>query len=297
MTGFRVCLCGVLSLGVVTNLWGASPAIGMARAAGNFAVNRSMVSGQATLFDGALVETGNIASRLELANGSRIELNPNSAIAVHASEAVLEKGSGQFVNAGGYAVEARTLRIQTGGPGALAQVRLTGAHNVQVAALEGSARVFSKTGVLVARLDPGLTNTFDPYAAPPDAFDMRGCLLYHPDGGQIGLAVDDQIYQITGAHLAGIVGNRVHAVGSSGTTGAMPGVSAVVGVTSLEVTDVGGCVAAAARFPGWSATPPSGTAAVMATAGGHHTGLIIAGVAVVAAGGAILAVELSGKSK
>src|SRR6185437_4248605 len=132
---------------------------------------------------------------------------------------------------------------------------LTGAREVQVAALNGFVRVFSKTGVLVARLDPRMANTFDPSAAPPDSFDMNGCLIYHPDGRQFGLVVENQLYQAKGSNLARNVGNRVHLVGKLSTETGIQGVSAVVEATSMELTESGGCTASAGRFPGWSAKP------------------------------------------
>lgn len=295
MNRLTVCVVGVGVLGTLYVLAAASPAIGTATATGSFAVNQSAVTGKATLFDGAVVETAKSSSRVDLSNGSRIELNANSSLLVNGTQAVLQKGSGQFVGLGSYNLRARTLRIEPTGPSAVAQVRLTGERNVEVAALAGSVRVFSANGILVALLDPRMMNTFDPYAASPEAFDTNGCLLFHPDGKQFGLVVDNQIYQLAGGSLAGNVGNRVHVAGNTGT-GAMQGVAGLVTVTSVQLSDVGGCVAAAGRFPGWSAQGPGGTVAAAAPKR-THTGAIIAGVAVAGGGGAIAAVALSGKSK
>lgn len=294
MAGLNVYLLGALSLGAVSSLWGSSPAIGTATAKGTFAVNKSQVSGSATLFDGSLVETGTASSRLQLGNGSRIDLNANSSVTVHGSEAVLEKGSGEFGAAAGFNLQARTLRIETEGAGAKAEVRLNGDRDILVKALIGPVRVFSKTGVLVALVNPGMGVTLDPYAAPADDFDMSGCLLKQASGPLLGLAVDNVLYQLTGANLGANVGNRVHIVGTRGSSpGGLRGAAASVTVTKIEVTDVGGCLAAAARFDGMTAQAqlgPGGTGKDAGKVGmSTQTKTIIAGVAIAGAGGGIVA--------
>src|SRR5512133_2190888 len=102
MSGLKLYLFGALSLGLVSGVWAASPGIGTATAKGSFTINQSKVSGSATLFDGTKVETGAISSKIELSNGSRIDLNANSSLTVHGTEAVLEKGSGEIGAAAGF---------------------------------------------------------------------------------------------------------------------------------------------------------------------------------------------------
>lgn len=294
MSGFKIYVLGALTLGTLSNVWAASPAIGVATAKGSFAVNQMQVSGSATLFDGSQVRTGIASSRVEMSNGSRIDLNANSTLTVHGSEAVLEKGSSELGTSEGFNLQARTLRIETEGTAAKAEVRLNGERNVLVKALNSPVRVYSKTGVLVAKVNPGMGVTLDPYAAPPDDFDMSGCLLKQSPGSLFGLAVDSQLYQLTGANLDANVGNRVHVTGTRGSAAAaLKGASALVAVTKIEMTDVGGCLAAASRFPGLSGTGGKTIAAAHAS---HTTAYIIAGVAVAGAGGGIAA-AVSGGNK
>jgi len=292
MTGSKVYLLGAIALGTIGSLWGSSPAIGVATANGTFAVNKTQVSGSATLFDGALVETGKASSRLDLANGSHLNLNANSSVELKASGAVLKTGSGELGAVTGFSLEARTLRIETGGANATADVRLNGERNVLVKALNGPVRVFSKTGVLVALVNAGMGVTLDPYAAPPEDFDMSGCLLAQSAGPLFGLAVDNVLYQVSGPNLNANVGNRVHIAGASTGGATLDGASALVNVTKLEMTDVAGCQAAAARFPGMTATPNGPVTTPVTTPpakGKSHTGAIIAGVAVAGAAGGITA--------
>src|SRR5689334_12641674 len=102
MVSSKLYLLGALTLGTLSIAWGSSPAIGTATANGSFAVNQTPVTGSAKLFDGAVVETGEAASRVALDNGSRIDLNAHSAVAVRGNEAELTKGSGTVGAPGGF---------------------------------------------------------------------------------------------------------------------------------------------------------------------------------------------------
>src|ERR1017187_10703530 len=141
MAGLNVYLLGALSLGAVSSLWGSSLAIGTATAKGAFGVNKTKAAGSAQLFDGSSVETGAAAWRLQLNNGSLVNLNANSSVTVSGTEAVLVKGSGEFGAAAGFNLQARTLRVETAGSGAKAEVRLSGDREVLVKALTGSTQI------------------------------------------------------------------------------------------------------------------------------------------------------------
>jgi hypothetical protein len=299
MAGRRVYVLGALTFGLLSSVWGASPAIGTASANGKFAVNKSQVSGSATLFDGALVETGAASSRLELSNGSRITLNANSSLTLRGKETILEKGSGEIGLAAGHHVQARTLRIEGEAANAKAEVRLSGEREVLVKALNSPVRVFSKTGVLVATVDAGMGASFDPYAAPPEAFDMTGCLLRTTAAPtRFGFVGPNNVrYELTGGNLAQHVGNRVRIVGNSATGTPFPGATAVVQVTTVALSDTGGCLAAASTWPGMTAGAPP-TVVQTGTGMKGSTKAIIAGVAIGGGAGVIVGVTSGGdKSK
>jgi hypothetical protein len=284
MAGFKVFILGTLTLGTIGSLWGSSPAVGTATATGPFAVNKAQVFGSTTLFDGALIETGTVPSRLELNTGNQIDLSANSSLTLHGNEAVLEKGS----------LEARTLRVETEGPNSKAEVRLT-EGNMLVKAVTGSVRVLSRTGVLVARVNPGMGVMLDPYAAPPADFDLSGCLLKQIQGTLFGLAVDNQLYQVSGADLLKNKGNKIHITGTSGSTPAgLKGASTLITITKVELVAAGGCRAAGATHGMDGDTGTGGGPGIDKPK--SHTTAIIAGVAVAGAGGGIAA-ALAGGSK
>src|SRR5256885_1496834 len=88
----------------------AAIGIGMVEAEGTFQVDHARVVGNATLFDGAVVETGRASGDLRLNTGARMQLASESRGRVFQDRLVLERGAGQLQGTGSR-IEARTLRI------------------------------------------------------------------------------------------------------------------------------------------------------------------------------------------
>lgn len=74
----------------------AAPAIGIVTASGHFSVGGSQVWGNATLFDGATVETGSASSQLDLRNGVKVQLGAGSRARIWQNRMDLEKGVAQL---------------------------------------------------------------------------------------------------------------------------------------------------------------------------------------------------------
>jgi hypothetical protein len=74
----------------------AAPAIGIVTASGHFSVEGSQVWGNATLFDGATVETGSASSELDLRNGVKVQLGAGSRARIWQNRMDLEKGVAQL---------------------------------------------------------------------------------------------------------------------------------------------------------------------------------------------------------
>lgn len=143
----------------------APPSIGVAVTRGDFRVDGSTVSGNATLVEGTTVETHRAGSSLELSSGTRIALAAESRGRVFGDHMVLEKGQGEVDRLTGYRLEARGLTLRPATGVASARVALAGAHLVQVAALTGTFRVMNNKGTLIANLTPGTALEFDPQAS------------------------------------------------------------------------------------------------------------------------------------
>jgi hypothetical protein len=288
-------LIGTLSFGAT-----ATEAIGVAVATGSFEVDASQVYGNTTLFDGSTIRTAQASSRLQLKNGTRLELGEESQAKVFDKQATLERGVGQVETTSKYQMEARTLRISPVGAKSIARVKLEGDKQVLVAALNGRVRVVSESGLLVANVLPGATLLFSPQAAAAGTFQMSGCLLETREGKFL-LVDANQTVELRGTGLAADINNRVEVTGTAFRSAVpTPPAVQVVQAEGVKRVEEGGCDEAIGKVesagvkvvrPGQStvAKPPK-------SGGGSHAG-IYAGVAVAAAGGIGAAVALGGKKK
>ena len=84
-------LVGTLCVGMASS----GKMIGVAIAKGSFQVDDARVSGNGTIFDGASVQTAESSSQINLQNGARMALGPDSRARIMAARLTLEKGLGE----------------------------------------------------------------------------------------------------------------------------------------------------------------------------------------------------------
>ena len=190
--------------------------IGIITASGHFTVERSEVWGNSTLFDGATVETRTASSELALRNGVRMQLGAGSRAQVWENRVMLEKGVGQVAAPASYEVDAAGLKIHAGSEPA--RLRVDMGLRVEVTALNGSARVTSGAGVLLASIPAGRSMSFSMQAAAIGAVSRAGCLLYK-DGHFIMQDENTQeVVELNGQNFEPNVGNRVEITGVAAAT-------------------------------------------------------------------------------
>jgi len=299
------------SILLCSSAWAASPAaIGIITASGHFTVEGSRIWGNATLFDGARVETGTASSEVSLRNGVKVQLGAGSSARIWANHLNLEQGSGQVTAPGKFEIGAGEMNVSTSGSRLLIAVAAT--ERLQVAALSGTARVTGARGTLLGSVAAGGTSNFASFAMM-QALTRAGCLLYK-DGGFL-LKVDDspEVLQLQGPDLVANVGNRVEITGSRATTAAtVAPASGVLDVSSVAPRSVGGCLTVAATLNAQTSIPQNPTTAgakppapaakgaeapaKVAKTGGMSTGKKAAIIiAVAGGGGAAAAIALSSK--
>jgi hypothetical protein len=152
---------------LVAQLMAGTSGIGVAVANGTFMLDSSKVTGNATIFEGNALETSGAASMLRLNSGVRIKLDADTRGRVYHDRALLERGSGTFELGSGFQVLAGTLRIcgATESSASSARIGFRGVKTVQIAALQGSVRVQTLFGVVVANVPAG--EAFE-FTAPAD---------------------------------------------------------------------------------------------------------------------------------
>ena len=288
-------LLSLILIGALTTGMAASDAaIGVAIARGQFQVDNAVVSGNSTVFEGAHLQTGAFSSSINLHNGTRLALGPESRAKVMTAHLLLEKGLGEVQASSSYQIEARTLRISPSHPKSIARVLIDGERKVRVEAVEGPVKVFNHSGILVARVNPGLALSFEPQAAQEDSFQVEGCLLMKQGKPVLLDQTTNQMLELRGADVSQHVCNRVRVAGSAirGAT-PMPGAAQVIQIRAVERTATAGCLAAATQV---QADPCQVRAPVPVPAARveSHTGVYV-GVGVAAAAGIGIAVALATK--
>jgi hypothetical protein len=286
-----------LSVLISTFAFAATPAIGIVTASGHFTLDRSQVWGNATVFDGSIIETSAASSEIALRNGAKLLLGKDSRARIASDRMVIEKGIGQISAPESFEVNAANLRIHTTG-----RFRVDVGQGVQIASLIGSAHVASASGLVLAAIPTGRTMSFAPQAAN-GSVTRTGCLLYK-DGHFIMQDENTQeVVELTGQNLGAQVGNRVQITGTAST--AKPGVSVatlLVNVSNTTPKSSGGCLSVASTLDAKTEMPATSNPATPAaadttpkTGGGMSTGAKIAIIAAVAGGGAGAAIALAGK--
>src|SRR5579863_107545 len=95
-------LCAIVS----ASAFAANPAIGIVTASGHFTLQGSEVWGNATLFEGATIETTSASTQLALRNGVKVQLAAGSRARVFADRLKLERGAGQVAAAAPFGIDA-----------------------------------------------------------------------------------------------------------------------------------------------------------------------------------------------
>jgi hypothetical protein len=258
----------LLVSGCLIAVTAAPPSIGTVRSAGEFRVDGSTVRGNATLFDGNLIETSSARSVIEL-NGMRITMSPDSRAKLFRDHTVFEKGTGVVTDAEKHVIEAATLRIYPATKSTLLQIEMSAPNHVAVAARNGSAEVRNGAGVLVAKLNAGMALAFDPQAGAATAVKMMGTVKEIDGKFFLTDATNNVTVELLGTDLAKYAGKTVEITGST-----IPGATAIAGASQVvQVTEI--------KQVGRKAGAGAGSAG----AGSHGTGGIGVGTTVAIIGG------------
>jgi hypothetical protein len=275
-------LAAIMSLIMTITASGAIPVIGTVVAKGAFRLDNATVTGNATLFEGATIETRSVASRMELATGARVSLGTDSKAKFYGDHMVLEKGEGRLEKAESFRFEARGLIIQPETGNATARVALSGGARVELAALSGSFRVLNSRGLLVANVASGHALELEPQAIET-ASKLTGTL--RQVGGHYLLT--DETTKVTvelaGTGLSKEVGSRVEVTGQMDSA-------------ATPVTDASQFIrVSAVKHLGKGVAGSSGTAAAAGAgtvAAGHTIALSATTIAII--GGVAAAATLGG---
>jgi hypothetical protein len=213
--------------------------IGTACARGDMRVDSYMVKGNATLFDGSVVETGQATADLRLDKGTEITMSTRSRGTLYRDRLVLQRGESELAS-NSFQLEANGLRVTPNEPSSRGVVSLKSGNTVEVAALNGSFGVKNAQGLLLANVRPGRVVSFAiQTGANSTPTQINGVLgvVSKDDSGNYYLTSEDGVkYQITGNNLQQYVGKKVLISGTV-QAGAAPagGATSVVALSSIAI--------------------------------------------------------------
>jgi hypothetical protein len=273
----------------------ASPAIGIVTASGHFTLDRSQVWGNATVFEGSVIETSTASSEIALRNGAKLQLAKDSRARILSDRVVMEKGIGQVFAPESFEVNASNLRIHTSG-----RLRVSMTDGIEVAALMGSTRVSSASGILLAAIPAGRSMSFSPQSAN-GTVTRTGCLLFKENHFILQDENTQEVAELTGQNFAPQLGNRIEISGAASSVKPVVSIATLlVNVASMTLKSTGGCLSAASMLNAQTeapiaATNPAQPAAEVAKGGGMSTGAKVGIIVAIAGGGAAAAIVLAGK--
>lgn len=286
----------------------ATPSIGIVTASGHFTLQGAEVWGNATLFDGAAIETTAASTELSLRNGARVQLGAKSRARVFSDRIVLQAGVGQVAGSATYEVQAAGFKVR--GEDASSRIRVGMSQALEVVSLSGTARVSAANNIVLAAIPTGRKMDFAMQAAQNANLTRTGCLLYKDNHFILQDESTQEVVEMNGPDLAANVGNRVEVTGTAAS--ARPAVTiatSVMNVTAVAPRSQGGCLVVASSLdartdvPRGGATGAAPAAAPKPGAAGGGGGGLSSGakagiiIAVAGGGGAAAAIALAGGKK
>jgi hypothetical protein len=216
--------------------------IGTASVRGNMRVDNYVVKGNATLFNGSVVETDQATANLRLNKGTQITLSTNSRGTMYSDHAILQQGETQVIASNSFELQASNVRVFPNQPNSVGVVSLKPGNTVEVATLTGSFGVSSNNGIMLANVHPGRTVSFAMDAgASPTAFSGLGIVSF--ENGTYYLTTDEDVkYVLTCRDSHKYVGDKVYVTGTvEAPAGQEPGKQGtLLCVKTMDINGPGG---------------------------------------------------------
>ena len=245
--------------------------IGTASARGDLRVDSYQVKGNATLFNGSVVETGQASADLRLTEGTELTLSSDSRGMLYSAHLVLQQGESEMAASSPFELRANSLHVKPNEANSRGVISLKPGNTLEVASLTGSFGVTNDHGVLLANVRPGRVVSFAMQAnANPNVFSGTGLISF--ENGTYYLTTDENVkYVLTCKDVRKFVGDKVVVSGTiEGTPGQAGG---ALCVKSMDINGggsglskgtkwliagiiVGGGVGAAVALSGRNNNPP-----------------------------------------
>lgn len=229
----------IILLCMMSSAEAGTVSIGTASARGDMRVDNYPVKGNATLFDGSVVQTGSATANLHLNKGADITLSTESRGTLYSDRIVLQQGETELASSGSFKLEANGLRVTPTEAHSRAVVSVKPGNTVEVASLTGSFGVTNDQGVVLANVLPGRAISFAMKAdANPNSFSGVGMIA--KENGTYYLITDADVkYLLTCRDPHKFEGDKVVVSGTLQTTAATTGNNSTT-MLCLKSIDING---------------------------------------------------------
>lgn len=221
-------------------------AIGTASARGDMRVDGYAVKGDATLFNGTVVETGQNSAALHVGTGVEVKLATESRGTLYHDRLVLQQGQSELKTSNPFQVEANGLHVSPALPNSSGMVAVSNG-TVEVAALTGAFQVTNNLGYLLAKIPSGSAEAFGAKQPAPirsntpvkmtlfgDLVDVDGHYYLNLPTPDLGV-----VYELSGGNLSSFVGKRITITGFADFNAKPTGkASYVIDVSTAQETQV-----------------------------------------------------------
>ena len=239
---FKKLQVAAILLCMLSNATAGTVSIGTASARGDMRVDNYVVKGNATLFDGSVVETGQATANLRLSKGTEITMSTASRGILHTDRLVLQQGESELTASNSFQLDAKGFRVTPNEPNSRGVVSLKAENTVEVASLNGSIGVKTESGVLLANVRPGRVVSFAMQAgANPATFSGVGLVSF--ENGTYYLTTDENVkYVLTCKDTHKFIGDKVAVSGTlqGGTPGQAGGAGTMLCVKTMDINEGGG---------------------------------------------------------
>jgi hypothetical protein len=211
--------------------------IGTVSARGSMRVDSYTVKGNATLFDGSVVETGQATANLRMNKGAEITLSTASRGTLYNDHLVLQQGESELAASSAFQLQANGIHVTANEPNSRAVVSMKPGNTVEVASLTGSFGITSEHGVLLANIHPGHSLSFAMQTgADPQTFSGVGLVSF--ENGTYYLTTDEDVKYVLGCKDSHqYVGDKVVVSGTLSGAGAA---GTMLCVKSMDINGGGG---------------------------------------------------------
>lgn len=211
--------------------------LGTASVRGDMRVDGYTVTGDATVFDGSVVETGDASANLLVGHGVDITMSRSSRGTIYRDHFVLQRGESELTAPGSFELQANGLHVAANKPDSVGIVNLKPSNTIEIAALAGSFEVRNGQGLLLSNVLPGHPLSFamqDQANTPPYYVSTVGLLDY--ENGQYFLTTDENVrYVLTGNDLQKFVGDKVVITGTLNPAIQTGGSAGSISVNTIQI--------------------------------------------------------------